>query len=167
MSRVLVFDPSGNFSDREGKGTTGWALFVDGDLTEFGKLEAEGFAGPEAYWYEHLLLMMREERKSITDFKVVCESYKLQPGKAMQQSWSELETPQLIGIMRMASWDKAYPFILQDPSIKSRFSDAILVDLGVVEKRGKSYYRDGRLLSLHERDAFRHGLYYLRYGVKS
>lgn len=168
---LLAFDPSGNYTAKEGKGTTGWAVFKGNELYNFGDIKATDHEQIEAYWYEHLCMMMSRERKASAvmgpgEFKVICESYRLQPGKAKQQSWSSLETPQLIGCMRMTAWEKAYPFILQDPAIKARFSDEVLVELGIAEKRGQYYYIQGRQTNGHMRDAIRHGLYYLRYGVK-
>lgn len=158
MSRILVFDPSGNFSDREGKGTTGWALFNNDTLAEFGRIEAKDYDSVESYWHTHLL--------EVPTDTIVCESYKLQPGKAMQQSWSALETPQLIGYLRMTAWVNDIPFVFQDPSIKTRFSDEILVHMGIAEKRGGKHYIMGKPSVIHERDAIRHGLHYLKYGKK-
>ena len=166
MSRVLAFDPSGNFSSREGKGVTGWALFENGKLKNFGRLSAESYNFVENYWDAHLAeIWYQMNNCNFEDCAVVCESYKLQPTKAMQQSWSALETPQLIGAMRMYSWKEInVPFVLQDPSIKARFSDEVLVKMGIAEKRGNKYYVLGHSTVDHERDAIRHGLYYLKYG---
>ena len=167
MSRILAFDPSGNFSSREGKGVTGWALFDNELLKDFGRIEAENFGIVEGYWDAHLDLMIQKVGDMNVFHTVVCESYKLQPAKAMQQSWSALETPQLIGAMRMFNFTEPelqMPFVFQDPSIKARFSDEILVKMGIAEKRGNKYYILGRSTVDHERDAIRHGLYYLKYG---
>ncbi len=159
--RILAIDPSGNYSDREGKGVSGWAFFKDGELKDFGRIEAERFDTLEDYWHEHEVMM--------DDYPVdlyVCESYKLQPSKAGAQSYSSLETPQLIGFMRMMAWTVSTPFILQDPSIKQRFTDTVLVNTGVATKKGRNHLINGKPSVIHERDAIRHGLYYLRYGSK-
>ncbi|MMZ47347.1 hypothetical protein D1872_89910 [compost metagenome] len=167
LSKILAIDPSGNFSDREGKGTTGWALFEGDDLVEFGRIEAKDFGIIESYWQAHLDLMYQKLKSDYFVHTIVCESYKLQPGKAMAQSWSALETPQLIGAMRMYNYAEnglLADFVFQDPSIKTRFSDEILVKMGVAEKRGNKHYVLDRPSVIHERDAIRHGLYYLKYG---
>ncbi len=163
---ILAFDPSGNWSKTEGKGTSGWAVFDDdGKLHAFGDIKAAEHNSIEEYWHRHSLLVREMERLSRSamgpgPFTVVWESYRLQAGKAKQQSWSSLETPQLIGHLRMVAWELETPFVFQDPSIKARFSDEILVSSGIAEKRGKMYYINGKLTNDHMRDAIRHGLYF-------
>lgn len=159
MSRILVFDPSGNYD--EGKGTSGWALFVDGKLNDFGDIAAYAHSSVEFYWALHRDLIYS---KAVD--VVVCESFKLNPAKAGAQSWSYLETPQLIGFLRMVCWEHGRPFITQDPSTKARFADEVLEGIGIIEKRGKKHYCMGRETNLHKRDAIRHGIYFLKYGKK-
>lgn len=158
MGGILAFDPSGNFE--EGRGTTGWSVFdSQGELGMFGEIKATECETAEEYWDKHLGL--------ITDVEpsvVVCESFHLQPSKAKQQSWSALETPQLIGLLRWYCWDNNIPIVLQKPLIKQRFTDDVLEKMGVIEKRGSKYYIAGNLTNLHMRDSIRHGLYYKRYG---
>lgn len=154
--RVLVFDPSGNF--KEGDGTTGWAFFNCDTLLDFGDIKSDNFACQELYWLRVGQL--------ISEFQadvVVCESYRLFAHKAKEQSWSQLETPQLIGYLRMICWHKGIAFIFQDPSDKTRVADPILVREGVFEKRGNNYYCNGKKTNLHMRDAIRHGIFYHRY----
>lgn len=158
MSRVLCFDPSGNFSEKEGKGTTGWALFTDGELADFGDIAAEDHSSLEHYFHKHAMLIDRKSPNTI-----VIENFKLQPGKAMQQSWSELETSQLIGYMRMVAYMEGIKIVFQDPKDKIRVADPILEHMGVIEKRGKLYYCLDRKTNLHMRDAIRHGVFYHRY----
>lgn len=155
--RVLCLDPSGNY--KEGEGTTGWALFVDGKLIEFGRVEAKHHPSQESYWAAISGLMS----KFVLD-TVVCESYRLFEHKAKQQSWSELETPQLIGHLRMACWYRNIKLVFQDPNDKVRVADEQLVKMGVLEKKGNKYYCLGRPTVIHERDAIRHGIFYHRYG---
>jgi hypothetical protein len=161
--RVLAFDPSGNFSSREGKGSTGWALLIDGEVKDFGEISAEDYVSAEAYWYAHVNLMKNLDIHEVRNDRVVIESYKLQPGKAMVQSWSAMETPQLIGFMRMYLWEECIPVIFQDPKDKARVADDILVRAGVFELKGKKHYCLGRSTNLHMRDAIRHGIFYHRY----
>lgn len=155
--KILAFDPSGNW--REGEGTTGWAWFVDRKLTAFENIKSVNYDCPESYWDEHVQLI-----RDLQPDVVVYETYKLQAGKAMQQSWSELETPQLIGIIRHECWIHDIPRYGQDPMIKKRFNDDILVQLGIAERRGKLLYINGERTNDHMRDAIRHGLYFIKYG---
>ena len=161
--RILTFDPSGNH--KEGHGVTGFAMFEDDRLLDFGRIESEKFKTTEAYWNTHLDTIL-----TFAPELVVYETYKLQPKKAMQQSWSELETPQLIGAIRLYCFNKQIATYGQDPSIKTRFSDATLEDLGyATAKYGKRYntmYMLDRQCVDHERDAVRHGLYFWKYNRK-
>lgn len=157
MTRILTFDPSGNFE--EGKGTTGWSIFEHNNLASFGEIKASDFDSAEAYWDRHLTFI-----GDIRPDVVVCESFNLQPSKAKQQSWSALETPQLIGVMRWYCWTWGYKFVPQKPLIKQRFTDEVLEKTGYVERRGDLYFVRGYRTNLHMRDSIRHGLYYLRYG---
>lgn len=164
--RVLALDPSGNFTSREGQGTTGWAFFDDdGNIKDFGRIYAGDCSTLENYW-DAVSDIMWEKLHNEHEMHVVCESYKLQPSKAGAQSYSSLETPQLIGWLRMNAWEMGLKFVLQDPSIKQRFTDEVLVKTGVITKKSGKHYVNGKSSVIHERDAIRHGLYYLRYGKK-
>lgn len=156
--RIFTLDPSGN-KGQEGQGTTGWALFVNGELEKFGEIKASDFNTQEEYWAEHFAVII----ESVPDL-VICESYRLFGHKAQSQSWSNLETPQLIGSIRMSCWYSKIHFEMQNPSDKVRVADDQLVKLGFFEKRGLKYYCQGRLTNLHQRDSIRHGIFYLRYG---
>lgn len=155
--KMLVFDPSGNHT--EGNGTSGWAVFIDDELMDFGDIRAADYTTPEAYWLAHWELI-----KSLKPDAVLYETYKLQAGKAMQQSWSQLETPQLIGLLRSCCWMYKIKMFDQDPKVKPRFSDEVLVNTGYAERKGKIHYIRGRATNMHMRDAIRHGLYFRRYG---
>jgi hypothetical protein len=155
--RIIALDPSGNYD--EGKGTTGYAVFQDGELEKFGDIKASDFPNQEQYWKHHDYLIV-DEAPDI----VLCESYRLFGHKAKSQSWSSLETPQLIGFIRMMCWISDIKFEMQNPSDKVRVADDQLVKLGFFEKRGSKYYCQGRLTNLHQRDSIRHGIFYLRYG---
>jgi hypothetical protein len=149
--KFIAVDPSGNF--KEGKGTTGWAVFEDGELKEFGEVKASNYNTQLDYWGDIIGILSKYPT-------VVCESYRLQPSKSMAQSWSALETPQLIGVIRYTCKN----VIFQDPVIKKRFTDEILITKGVVDKEGKLYKVQGRVTNDHMRDAIRHGLYHVNYG---
>lgn len=156
--RLLVFDPSGNMG-REGEGTTGWALFEDGELKDFGAIKSEEFDVQEEYWAAHRLLVSHMMPR-----EVLMESYKLFAHKANAQSWSTMDTPQLIGFLRMYCWDRKIAVHFQDPQDKQRVTDPILVRMGVFEKKGNKHYCMGRPTVIHMRDAIRHGIFYYRWG---
>lgn len=156
--RILTLDPSGNFSKKEGDGTTGWAIFEDGELKDFGDVSAQSYHKMEAYW---------EGISDLIDLSVglvVCESYRLFAGKAAAQSNSLMETPQLIGYLRMHCYKWQIPIVFQDPKDKLRVTDPILVRQGVFELKGRKHYCMERPTNLHMRDAIRHGIYFLKYG---
>jgi hypothetical protein len=155
--RVLCLDPSGNF--KEGDGTTGFAVFENGELKDFGYIKSSNYDCAEAYWKK-----VTSHIYYINPHQVVCESFKLFGHKAKQQSWSEMETPQLIGCIRLMCWNRNIPLVFQDPKDKVRVTDPILVHMGVLEQKGNRYYALGRPTIIHERDAIRHGVFYSRYG---
>jgi hypothetical protein len=155
--KLLSFDPSGNFL--EGKGTTGYALFRNGHLDWFGDIKSTKYESKMKYWDAHIALIEKE----YPDI-VLIESYKLFEHKAKSQSWSELETPQMIGVMIYHCWRYGIPYVFQDPSQKQGVKDERLEKLGYLEKRNGNYYVEGQLTNLHMRDAIRHGIYYYRYG---
>ena len=156
--KMLTLDPSGNFSKNEGDGTTGWAIFEDGELKDFGDVAAANYDCIEKYW---------EAVSDLIDLSVnlvVCESYRLFAGKAKAQSNSLMETPQLIGYIRMHCYKWEIPIVFQDPKDKLRVTDPILVRMGFFELKGRKHLCLGRTTNLHMRDAIRHGLYFIKYG---
>lgn len=158
MQKVLCFDPSGNWG-KEGDGTTGWALFEDGELKDFGKIQAHEWFTQEDYWKAHADLILDK-----TPNILVCESYNLQGNKALAQTGSSMDTPQLIGYLRMLCYHNAIHWVFQHPQDKQRVTDPILVRMGVFEKKGNKHYCIGRSTVIHERDAIRHGIYYFNWG---
>lgn len=161
--RILAIDPAGNYGKKEGDGTTGWAVFENGELKDFGHIEAAGSDCAEAYWANVIYLATQKVCPKL----IVCESYKLFGHKAKQQSGSTLDTPQLIGALRMECWRFGIPIVFQDPKDKVRVADEILVHMGVLEQTaGGRYHALGRQTITHERDAIRHGVFYERYTSK-
>jgi hypothetical protein len=156
MSTVLCFDPSGNFE--EGSGTTGWALFIDDELVQFGDVAAKDSKTIEEYWYNVTKVIYIHNPDT-----VIIEDYRLFGHKAKQQSWSALETPQLIGHMRMYCWQRGLEVIFQSPKDKVRVADPQLERLGIIQKRGTIYFCLDHKTNLHQRDAIRHGVFYHRY----
>lgn len=159
MTKVLCLDPSGNHGKKEGDGTTGWAVFEDGELKDFGKIESSDFKTQEGYWYAHYELIER-----VLPDRLVIENYNLFAHKAKQQSGSSMDTPQLIGYLRMSCWEWTIPITWQRPSDKVRVNDEILVHQGVFELRGGKHYCLDRPTVIHERDAIRHGIFFHKYG---
>jgi hypothetical protein len=153
---LIALDPSGNFG-KEGNGTTGICIIYDGEVSELRDIKAKDFDSQMEYFHEHTLYL---------DFTVVYETYKLQAGKAMQQSWSTLDTPQLIGVIRHHCYIHSLKCIGQDPSIKPRWSDDYLVRKGYLEEKNGRYYFKGKMTNTHQRDSLRHALHYLKYGGK-
>jgi competence protein ComGF len=154
--KVLSLDPSGNYN--EGSGTTGWAVFEDETLTEFGTISATDFSTVEGYWSEHENLIVMKQPKI-----VVCEDYRLFAHKAKVQTNSQMETPQLIGYLRMTCWKRAIKIVFQQPAKKVRFPENVLIKMGFIEKRKNCYYCMGKPTNIHIRDAIRHGAYFNRY----
>lgn len=156
MFRVVSFDPSGNVG-KEGDGTTGVAVFVNGQLKDFCSVASSDYDTQEEYWDAVADEMVGANA-------VVCESYRLFASKAKQQSWSTMDTPQLIGFLRMTCWHNHVPFCFQDPSDKVRVADPILLSMGVIEQVGRKFHCMGRPTNLHIRDAIRHGIFWHRWG---
>lgn len=154
--KVLCFDPSGNYN--EGSGTTGWAVFENDVLTDFGTISASDYTTIEGYWSQHETLIVIQQPHI-----VVCESFKLFAHKAKAQTWSEMETPQLIGFLRMMCWKRNIKLVFQSPNDKIRVADPILLKMGVLELKGNKHYCNGKPTNLHIRDAIRHGVYFHKY----
>lgn len=158
MAEILaVVDPAGNSGGKEGWGETGIAVFHDGKLVDFISISSQEYPSTEYYWFA-LWEVIKDSNV------IVCENYRLFAHKANQQAGSELETPQLIGFLRMQSWLLDIPFKFQRPADKARFSDEVLTSMGVFELRGNKHYCLNRSTNLHMRDAIRHGYFYLKYG---
>lgn len=153
---ILSIDPSGEFEN--GSGTTGFAFFENKELQYFSHIKASSYTTQMMYWDG----VLSEIIKSNADV-IVCENFHLFPHKAKQQSFSTMETSQLIGAIKMQAYDNNHTVIFQSPSCKARVTDDILVKEKVFEKRGSLIYVNGKRTNLHERDAIRHGIYFLRY----
>lgn len=166
MSNILAIDPSGNFS--EGKGTTGWALLVDGELTQVGEVRAIRYQKKEEYWEEIVKVILQCARK--LNLTVICESYQLYHHKgqrAESQAHSVMETPQLIGVLSYICYSCKIPLFFQSAAqVKMRWKDEILVQKGFIQKKGPNYYFNGQRINQHIRDAIRHAVHFWKYGVK-
>lgn len=154
--KLVAIDPSGNFS--EGKGITGIASFIDGYPSSLSEVKAEDYDSAPAYWNAVL------NRLSIlVPDIIVCEAYPLYAHKAQTQSYSTLETPQLIGCITLWAWVRRIPVVFQTASmVKGRWNDDVLVHKGYLERKGNRLLFDGVPTNAHKRDALRHGLYYIK-----
>lgn len=162
--KLIALDPSGNF--KEGKGTTGICIMEDGVPKELLAISAKNFEFADMYWAMH-----GEYIRMVKPDVVVMEGYKLYNHKgkdAKMQANSELETPQLIGYLKMVCYEESIPLTIQFASdVKTRWSEDVLVKLGILEEkktgRGTSYYWNGKLTVTHHRDALKHALHWDRY----
>lgn len=162
--KLISLDPSGNFG-REGAGTTGIAIMENGVITDLHSIHADKYLSELAYW-DAIVSFLEMEFPD----HVVFEGYKLynHRGKsATIQANSELQTPQLIGVLKYHCFRYDIPFTVQFASdVKTRWSEDVLERLGHLEKRGKNYYFNGKLTSTHKRDAMKHALHCWRYKIQ-
>lgn len=154
---IISMDVSGNHS--EGKGTTGIATLALGGVPHVSELKASDFTTPEAYWHEHLKTLKRAE-------EVVIEGFRLYAHKKNEQTNSQFETPQLIGVIRHWCFENKVKLHIQYAvEVKNRWSDEVLLKKGVIYKKDGYRYitaTDERLNN-HKADALRHLLHYVRY----
>jgi hypothetical protein len=166
--KLIALDISGNF--KEGKGTTGICKMVDGEVIELTDIKAKEYDSAEKYWSMHEEYIQQEWPDHI-----VIEGYKLYNHKGMSastQANSDLETPQLLGFLKMGCYYMGIPYTIQYAAdIKTRWSEDVLVRLGILEHQVKGnknfYYHNGKLAITHHRDALKHALHYWRYKHES
>jgi hypothetical protein len=161
MKKILAIDPSGNFS--EGKGKTGWALYSENDLVghnfRFGTIKAEDFETRVDYWHAVTMLMVVEKPTTL-----VIEDYRLYNTPATSasvQSFSQLETPRLLGVLETNANLNKIPLIFQMANVSKPYRDEILEKLGILEKKGNRWRFRGIMLNDHERSSLRHLLRHL------
>lgn len=157
MTRVLAFDPSGNF--HEGKGTSGICLLENGIPRRLLEIGAKNYDSDTAYWDAHI--------KAIdwgAPTHIVIEGYRLYNHKGMKastQSNSDLETPQLIGAIKLYCYQQGIPLTVQYAhEVKSRWADKVLIAKGYLDEDKKF---DRKQTNTHKRDSMRHGLHFSRY----
>lgn len=149
---ILAIDPSGSF--KEGSGTTGWSILTKKDnvveVVAYGELKASDFDKPIEYWDAHCALI-----DAYTVDRVVFESYILYAAKAKAQINSEMETCQLIGIIKHFCYVNNIPCEDRTASmVKNRWSDRILEHKGICITG----------LSGHVKDSIRHGMHCMYFG---
>lgn len=160
--KIISLDPSGNYG-REGMGTTGMCYVENGEIVQLGEVKASDFKTEQAYWFAHWVLLEQE----LPDY-VVMEGFKLYGSKKNEQVNSELQTPQLIGIVKMFCYQWDIPLTIQFASdVKTRWSDDVLVHKGILTEKGNKLYWNNEVTNTHKRDSIRHALHFQRYGRKN
>lgn len=158
---VLGMDPSGSYL--EGYGTTGWCVVDCNTLQvlECGDIYAKDYRTRVDYWQAHTI-KIRELRGKYHDLKVLSiEQYILYPGKAAEQSLSQLETPRLLGILELWCAKAHIEYFTRNAIVaKKRWTDEILVKKGILEQRGTKLYAAGRMTNDHIRDSIRHAIHF-------
>ena len=159
---TLGIDPSGAF--RDGKGTTGWCVLDNrtNTLLKVGTISANDYKTDIAYWQSHLDLIdsIHKRHKSLA---ISIEDYILYKVAAMSQVNSQLETVQLLGIIKMHCHNTDLEvFIRPAVAVKKRWSDEILLHKGVLEKYGAKFKVQGKkqFVCEHERDSIRHAMHF-------
>lgn len=166
MKYILALDPSGSFY--EGKGTTGWVLMdarKNGKLLKSGTICAKDYSNMMEYFRAHISLL---EHINYTyggprlgygpyeayPLRVVIEDYRLYGSKAHSQINSNLETSQLIGVLKYWCYMHGVIYKMQMASeVKQRWSDSVL-----------KHYNIELPKSRHAKDALRHAMHYMKFG---
>lgn len=159
---TLGIDPSGAF--KEGKGTTGWCILDNNTnkVLQAGTIAAKEYASDMLYWQEHLnhIAKMKKQYKNLA---ISIEDYVLYKAQAMAQVNSQLETVQLLGIIKLYCYkNNIKVFIRPAVAVKKRWSDDILVYKNIITKVGTRYMLAGKKQTVceHERDAIRHAMHF-------
>lgn len=157
IKKVLAMDPSGNFN--EGKGTTGWVFAEVRDngyinIVEIGDIKATDFETRAKYWEEHFNLIER-----LSPDHTIVEDYRLynhRGARASMQSYSQMETPRLLGIIELTLELCHMDYNFQMASQMTPWTEERLVSMGVLNKVGKRYNLGNRPTNKHIRCALKH-----------
>lgn len=155
--KIMAIDPSGNF--KEGNGTTGFVKYETGKPLEFGSITTGSHERRVDYWTE-----IATEMLHYNPDLVILEDYRLYNtpnSPAAVQSFSQLETPRLVGILEYVAVNNKIKVHFQMANQTRPFSDEIMLKLGEYEKKGNRYYYKGQAINDHERSALRHLLVWL------
>ena len=159
---TLGMDPSGAY--KEGKGTTGWCLLNNktNKIIEIGTIKASDFESAFQYWRHHLIGINKMNRK-YKGLALSIEDYILYKTSALAQVNSQMETVQLLGIIKYFCYENGIPvFIRPAVAVKKRWTDDILVHKGIILKTGTRYMlpNKNKIICEHERDSIRHALHF-------
>lgn len=159
---TMGIDPSGAY--KEGKGTTGWCILDNrtNKLLRVGTISAKNYDSAIEFWHAHIeaIAKMRRHYKSLA---ISLEDYILYKSSAMAQVNSQLETVQLIGIIKhYCYYNDLEIFIRPAVAVKKRWSDDILLFKGIIEKIGARYIvpDSKQTICEHERDSIRHAVHF-------
>lgn len=159
---TMGIDPSGAF--KEGKGTTGWCVLDNktNSLLEVGTVSAKDYKTNHEYWEAHINLI-KQINKRYNNMAVSIEDYILYKNHAMAQVNSQLETVQLLGIIKQFCWSYAIDYYIRPAvAVKKRWSDEILVHKGILKIISKHYTvpKTKQRVCEHERDSIRHAIHF-------
>lgn len=162
---VLALDPSGNYN--EGKGVTGWCISNDGYIFSAGQIYAAEYPSQMEYWTRVLGLISSYKEKCTGKFQVVCEDYRLYASASESQINSNLETPQLIGAIKIFCHANEIPIAMQMASeVKLRWSDEVLKAKGILTMEGRTKRIGKIIIEHHSLDAVRHCVHYNMFKIK-
>ena len=159
---TMGIDPSGAF--KEGKGTTGWCILNNDTnrLVRVGTISAKNYASDLDYWDAHVA-RIKWANKQYKNLAISIEDYILYKSSAMSQVNSQLETVQLIGIIKYYCYvSDLKVFIRPAVAVKKRWSDDILLFKGIITKIGARYAmpESNQTICEHERDSIRHAVHF-------
>lgn len=155
--KVMSIDPSGNFT--EGQGKTGIVKYETGKPLEFLTISAKDHKHRVDYW-----TAVATEMLHYAPDMVVLEDYRLYNtpnSPAAAQSFSQLETARLVGILEYVAVQNKITVTFQMANQTRPFSDEIMLKLEQYTKKGNRYVFEGQEVNDHERSALRHLLVWL------
>ena len=156
MRLVLSLDPSGNFVD--GKGHTGLVLAEVADDFTFNvifkdTIRADKFDNRAEYWRANMDALDPD-----LDL-VIIEDFMLYPH--INQGFSYMETPRLLGILEMQAELFDIPAVFQRATNIAAWNEDVLIGRGILEKRKGRYWHKGKIYNDHERSALKHLVFWL------
>lgn len=158
---ILGVDPSGSYD--EGKGTTGWNITDSKThkILEVDSISALDYNSNHEYWEAHIDLLKTMCKRYGFDWGMSIENYILYESAAMAQVNSQLETVQLLGIMKQFCYQYAIPYRIRPAvAVKTRWTNEILAHKKIIISDTKGGYyapcRPEKNLCTHELDAIRH-----------
>lgn len=161
---IISLDPSGNH--KEGFGTTGVCMaWANRHIHKVDEIQAVKFKTPEDYWHQHIKLL-KNILEVTGDLEIVMEGFRLYGHKSKEQTNSQFETPQLIGVIRHWCYGAEVPLKIQFAhEVKNRWSDSILQKENIIYTKGRTRYLTAtdQVLNNHKTDAVRHMMHYLSY----
>ena len=159
---TMGIDPSGAF--HEGKGTTGWCVLDNrtNKVLRIGTISAKEYKTNVEYWQAHLekIAWISKHYKSLA---ISIEDYILYKNHAMSQVNSQLETVQLLGIIKYHCFLHNLDYFIRPAvAVKKRWSDDILLHKEIVIKVGARFMLPDKkeVICEHERDSIRHALHF-------